>query len=128
MLPSRAERDPTMRDDDVRPYRERCAERRAELARALEQIVAYAAVTPDIEYVIVFGSYARGRTSPWSDLDLVVVRDAGPADLVDDIYRACGVPGDVIGVRTGDYPERLRDTPFGRTVLAEGRSCYARPA
>ena len=117
-----------MRDEDVRPYRERCAERRAELELALERIVAYAAATPDIASVIVFGSFARDRTSPWSDLDLVVVRDAGPTDLVDDIYRACGVPGDVIGVRTGDFPERLKATPFGLSVLAEGRSAYARPS
>lgn len=117
-----------MRDEDVRPYRVRCAERRAELACALERIVAYAAATPDISSVIVFGSYARDRTSPWSDLDLIVVRDAGPADLVDDVYRACGVLGDVIGVRTGDFPDRLKATPFGRSVLAEGWSAYARPA
>ncbi len=117
-----------MDDDDVRPYRDRCAERRADLERALERIVGFAARTPDIVRVIVFGSFARGQTSPWSDLDVVVVRDAGPPDLVDDIYRECGVPGDVIGVRAQDYPDRLRSTPFGRTILSEGRSYYARSA
>ena len=117
----------SMREDEIRPDRDRCAERRAELTSALERVIAYAAATPDIARVIVFGSYARERTSPWSDLDLVVVRDGGsPPDLVDDIYRACGVPGDVIGMRASDYPERLRATPFGETILREGRSCYAR--
>ena len=115
-------------DGELRPYRERCSQRRAELANALERIVAYAKTTADISRVIVFGSYARDRTSPWSDLDLVVVRDEGPCDLVDDIYRACGVPGDVIGLRTHDYPRRLETTPFGRAILTDGKSVYARPA
>jgi HEPN domain-containing protein len=55
--------------------------------------VSYAAGTSNIARVVVFGSYARDRISPWSDLDLLIVRDGGPADLVDDIivpapYRA----------------------------------------
>jgi len=112
---------------ELRPYRERCATRRVELDAALARIVAYAARTPDIARVVVFGSYARDRTSPWSDLDLVIVRDGGPPDLVDDVYRVCGVPGDAIGMRTADFPERLRMTPLGRTIIAEGTSVYARP-
>jgi len=112
---------------ELRPYRERCATRRAELDAALARIVVYAARTPDIARVVVFGSYARDRTSPWSDLDLVIVRDGGPPDLVDDVYRVCGVPGDAIGMRTTDFPELLRTTPLGRTIIAEGTSVYARP-
>lgn len=94
----------------------------------LERVVDYARRTPDIANIVVFGSYARDRVSPWSDLDLVVVRDGGPADLVDDLYRECGIPGDVVGVATADYPTRLQTTPFGRTLLAEGHVVYARPA
>jgi predicted nucleotidyltransferase len=114
--------------DEVRPYRERCAHRREELSLALERVVDYARRTPEIARVVVFGSYARDRVSPWSDLDLVVVRDDGPDDLVDDLYRACGIPGDVIGVVTADFPARLETTPFGRTILAEGHVVYARSA
>ncbi len=117
-----------MRDDEIRPYRERCAERHAELVDALARIVAFAERTPDVARVVVFGSFARNSVSPWSDLDILVVRDGGPPDMVDDIYRACGVPGDVIGVRTTDYPGRVATSPFGRDLLADGRSVYARPA
>jgi predicted nucleotidyltransferase len=93
---------------------------------ALERVVDYARRTPDIACVLVFGSYARDRISPWSDLDLLVVRDGGPADLVDDVYRACTIPGDAIGIATTDYPGRLQATPFGRTIVTEGRVVYAR--
>jgi predicted nucleotidyltransferase len=89
-----------------------------ELGSALDRNVVYAARMLDIARVIVFGSFARERTSAFRDLDVVIVRDAGPPDLV---------PGDVIGIRTADFPTRLEATPFGRTILREGRSCFARP-
>jgi len=117
-----------MPEDEIEPYRARCSRRRAELDEALARIVAFAGTTPDIERIIVFGSYARERTAPGSDLDLLVVRDGGPVDLVDDVYRACGVPGDALGIRTEAFPAQLEETPFGRTILAEGRVAYARPA
>jgi predicted nucleotidyltransferase len=99
--------------------------RRRDLDAALARLVQTCHGFPDVQRVIVFGSYARDRISPWSDLDVLVVRDAGPPDLVDDLYRASS-GGDIIGIRSPDFPARLMATPFGRTILAQGREVYAR--
>jgi hypothetical protein len=106
-------------------YAERCSRRRRELDAAVDRLVAVCRTLPDVRRLIVFGSYARGRTSPWSDLDVLVVRDGGPPDLVDDVYRMGG-GADIIGIRTADFPIRLQASPFGRTILADGREVYAR--
>jgi hypothetical protein len=55
----------------------------------------------------------------------VSVTDGGPPDLVDDDYRMGG-GADIIGIRTADFPIRLQASPFGRTILADGREVYAR--
>ena len=53
------------------------SERRAEycetLARALERIVAHLAEMPEVERVILFGSYAAGQRDLFTDLDLLAV-------------------------------------------------------
>ncbi|MBC5798495.1 MAG: nucleotidyltransferase domain-containing protein [Candidatus Eremiobacteraeota bacterium] len=113
-------------------YAERCRRRRAELTRRLDDFVAYCRAKPDIAVVVVFGSYARNRISPWSDLDVLVVRDAAPdarrLDLVDDLYRESRLGSDIIAVPTSRFPEGLKATPFGRDILSDGMTVYARPA
>jgi hypothetical protein len=47
--------------------------------------------------------------------------------LVDDLYRMGG-GGDIIGVRSRDFPDRLIASPFGRTIIEQGREVYARAA
>ena len=53
------------------------ARRRAEyaksLARALHECVARLSAMPEVEKVILFGSYASGRNDLFTDLDLLVV-------------------------------------------------------
>lgn len=114
------------------PYAERCARRKVELAAGLERFLTYCRTRDDIAAVYVFGSYARDAVSPWSDIDVLVVRDA-PADatrleLVEDLYRDGHLGGDIVAVPTARYPDGLRATPFGRTLLAEGVCMHARPA
>lgn len=64
-------------------YEQRCRERRALLDQALS--VAVARERSDIVRLIVFGSYARGSISAWSDLDLLVVSDDDSVAAVDAI-------------------------------------------
>jgi len=76
----------------------------------------------------VFGSYARDGVSPWSDIDVLVVRDA-PADsrsidMVDDLYRSGGLGGDIVTVASAHYPRGLEAMPFGKTILAEGVAAW----
>ena len=52
--------------------------------RFVERLEDLRAVAPSVELVVLFGSVARGRSRPDSDLD-VAVRCDGPADL-DALY------------------------------------------
>jgi predicted nucleotidyltransferase len=52
--------------------------------RLAERLEDLRAVAPSVELVVLFGSVARGRSRPDSDLD-VAVRCDGPADL-DALY------------------------------------------
>lgn len=106
-------------------YEQRCRERRALLDQALS--VAVARERSDIVRLIVFGSYARGSTSAWSDLDLLVVSDDDSVAAVDAINAAARY-GDVLGMRAQDAQARLAATPLGRTIAGEGIVVYARHA
>lgn len=49
---------------------------RAELLRTeLNRLVSWLATTYGAREIILFGSMASGRIGPWSDLDLVVVKE-----------------------------------------------------
>lgn len=113
-------------------YAERCARRKAELTAGLERFVTYCRAREDVAAVYVFGSYARDAISPWSDVDVLVVRDAPPnatrRELLEDLYAEGQLDGDIVAVPTSRYPDGLRATPFGRTILAEGIRIHACPA
>ena len=97
----------------------------AVLAEVIRRVVQVA----QPEKIILFGSAARGRMGPHSDLDLLVVRAGVDAlDLMGDIYlnlRGVGAAVDAI-VASPDDLERYRDS-YGmviREALREGRVVY----
>jgi predicted nucleotidyltransferase len=82
--------------------------------------------------IILFGSYARGTSTPTSDIDLLVIKDDvdSPRDEAGKIYRALAdlkVPVDVVVVRSRDV-DRYRGLvgTVLRPALSEGRMIYAR--
>ena len=100
----------------------------AELQRIVRLIVAR--VDPDV--VIVFGSYAKGRQTPTSDLDLFVVMNTilPMSKRTRDIRATLStmlVPIDV-HVYTPEEVEALEKQPFSfvRRVLRSGRTLYRR--
>jgi predicted nucleotidyltransferase len=104
------------------------AQRRAEYAealdRALSKIVAHLANMPEVEQVILFGSYAAGRRDLFTDLDLLVVMSS-EQDFVRrtaELYQqvAAGVDLDLL-VYTPEEFERLRQRGFVRQALETGR-------
>lgn len=110
----------------------RAAYQRA-LKRALEQLTAHLRADPTVQKVILFGSYARGRRDLRTDLDVLVVKETS-LDFVDrvvEMYRLIGgrlgVDADIL-VYTPDEWVRMRDTPFGRRILEEGRVLYEKRA
>ncbi len=104
------------------------AQRRAEYAealdRALSKIVAHLANMPEVEQVILFGSYAAGRRDLFTDLDLLVVMSS-EQDFVRrtaELYQqvAAGVDLDLL-VYTPEEFERLRQHGVVRQALETGR-------
>lgn len=99
-----------------------------ELARVLERLVA--ALRP--EQVWVFGSTARGETTPDSDVDLLVVVSESnePSHRrAQAAYRAVGrhsISLDILVMTREEFDRRARAlASLPATVLREGKCLYA---
>jgi len=107
----------------------RCEARARTLDAALRQFVAAVRTMSGVHAIYVFGSFAEGNVGPYSDLDLLVVRETaltGPergADLV--IEAKLDIPCDLVVVTPSEYRDRLPNTSFGRTILASARMAHA---
>ncbi len=112
-------------------YDDRCKQRKAQLTADLAEFVAYCSTQPNVVRIVAFGSFARNRVTPWSDLDLLIVSDGDthPPLLVDDLHvRGPAVAADLIGIRLEDFPGALERSPFGTEILRDGFEVYARSA
>lgn len=107
------------------------AEYVAALDRAVDLITAGLAPLPEVELVVLFGSYAGGRRDLFTDLDLLVVMRTEE----EFVHRSAalrraipvGVDLDVL-VYTPEEFARLSDHGFVRHALATGRVLYAKDA
>jgi predicted nucleotidyltransferase len=94
----------------------------AELERIVPQLPGLG-----VRQAILFGSLARGDAGGGSDLDLILVADSGQPFLERGAaaYRALApaIAMDIL-VYTPDEFEAMRDRPFLRRALAEGRVLY----
>lgn len=84
------------------------------------------------EKIILFGSYAWGKPTKDSDLDLLIIMRSNerPIKRAASIRKACRdgyVPMDLI-VRTPDEIQKRLDIgdPFIKKILSEGKMVYAR--
>jgi predicted nucleotidyltransferase len=97
------------------------------LEHALEEIVARLAGMPEVERVMLFGSYAAGRRDLFTDLDLLVVMtsDQDFVHRTAELYRrvAQDVDMDLI-VYTPEEFEAQRNRGFVRRALETGRVLY----
>jgi predicted nucleotidyltransferase len=109
------------------------ARRRAEYSEALDHalntVVSRLAAMPQVERVILFGSYAAGRRDLFTDLDLLVVM-ASEQDFVQrtaELYRQLGVDVDLdLLVYTPEEFARQRRRGFVRQALKTGKVLYER--
>ncbi len=81
--------------------------------------------------IILFGSYARNKANPDSDIDVLVVMPEGvhcrrTAQLLYRQIKGLGVPFDIL-VATPNALEKHKDNIglIYRTVLKQGREIYA---
>lgn len=75
-----------------------------------------------VEKISLFGSYARGRSDLFTDLDILIVMKTEKSfvDRLTDIYPLLALPVDAdILCYTPKEVERLKDKGFLKKILAE---------
>jgi predicted nucleotidyltransferase len=107
------------------------AQRRIEygtaLDRAFSRIIAHLASLPEVERVILFGSYAAGRRDLFTDLDLLVVMASkqGFVQRTAELYRQLDVDIDMdLLAYTPEEFKRQRDHGLVRQALKTGKVVY----
>lgn len=97
------------------------------LDKALENIKQCLSEMPEVQKVILFGSYTIGRRDLFTDLDLIVIM-VSDKDLVHrtaDLYQKLQVSVDLdLLVYTPDEFESKRNSPFLRYALKSGQVLY----
>lgn len=100
------------------------------LERELRRIVRRLKVL-GAEKIILFGSYARGRTDAFTDLDLIVIMRTEAPYLARTayVYRqlAPRVAADILVYTPAEW-EQMQARPFIKKALAEGRVLYEKAA
>lgn len=97
------------------------------LSRPLRDVVrAAAAATPGLELAIIFGSMARGKAGPASDLDVAVLGQVDAFELAGRLSLATGREIDVVDLASAPIPlldAIIRDgiVAFERERGVEGR-------
>ena len=100
--------------------------------RTLEDIVRRVVEVARPEKIILFGSAARGRMGPNSDVDLLIIKEGADAlDLMARIYEnlhGADAAVDAI-VATPEDVERFKDSHalVFKSALREGRVIYESP-
>ena len=94
------------------------------LERALAKIVAHLSSRPEVERIVLFGSYSAGRRDLFTDLDLLVVMSS-KLDFVSrtaELYRQIGVDVDLdMLVYTPEEFEQQRQKGFIQRILGTGQ-------
>jgi len=95
----------------------------AALWKAVEVLKGF----PGVKQVILFGSYARGRRDLFTDLDFLVVMESD-LDFLSRLAllrQALALPVDFdLLAYTPQELERLKDRPFFKKALQEGKVLY----
>lgn len=71
-----------------------------------------------IKLAILFGSYAKGRQTAASDIDLFVVVDGDKGRLYHEIHKGLNIANLQLHLYTKDEYEKMRGSPFMKEVEA----------
>jgi len=110
---------------------QRRAQHRQALKQGLEQAVARLSRLPEVERIILFGSYRKGRRDLFTDLDLLVVIDSpdNPVTRTARLYRHLGgaikVDFDLVTFSPQEFKENQKSS-FLKRILGEGEVIYER--
>ncbi len=97
------------------------------LDRSLDRVLEQLAGMPEVERVILFGSYADGRRDLFTDIDLLVVMTS-TQDFVTrtaELYQRLDITVDMdLVVYTPEELERQKQSSFIKHVLKTGKVVY----
>jgi len=106
---------------------ERKEQRRQALERTLPRLVQQLKALGALK-VILFGSFARGDTGRWSDLDIIAVMPCSLSshEWTRRIYAEVdrGIACDILAYNETDLQEMLSASRFMRRALKEGKVLY----
>jgi predicted nucleotidyltransferase len=100
------------------------------LQSEIESITAQLIAKYKPEKIILFGSAARGETTPDSDVDLLIIKQDTPHYGADRIMEVSGliersVPVDFLVYRPDEFERRRgMGDPFIELILQEGKVLY----
>ncbi len=99
---------------------------------AIRAVVRHIAGRFSPEAIILFGSYAYGKPTPWSDVDLLVVMETPKGELETAMEIIESLPPTLFSVdilardpKTIDHRKALGDA-FMREITSKGQTLYAR--
>ena len=111
----------------LRDIRERKEKRRKALEQNLPSIVEQLKALGALK-VILFGSFVRGDTGPWSDLDIIAIMPPcmSGREWIRKIYTEVerGIACDILAYNERDLQEMLPTSRFLRYALKEGKVIY----
>ena len=88
-----------------------------DLREAVKKATDLLSAMPEVRWVSLFGSYARGRQDLFTDLDLLVIMDtqAGVMERLQRLYSLLALPVDydVVCYTPGEW-EKIQHQPFWR--------------
>jgi len=111
----------------LRNIRERKEKRRKALEQNLPSIVEQLKALGALK-VILFGSFVRGDTGLWSDLDIIAIMPPcmSGREWIRKIYTEVerGIACDILVYNERDLQEMLPTSRFLRHILKEGKVIY----
>ena len=113
---------------------QRASARRVALDDAVARLKQALPELPQVQGVLIFGSYVRGDIGPESDLDLIFVQETDQpliergAELREALFPILGVPYDLIVYTPEEYQTFTREWPFAAQARNEGIWLDARPS
>lgn len=97
------------------------------LEESLDKVVRTLSPMPEVERIILFGSFARGRRDLLTDLDILVVMQTELPfiERLKFLYQTLDLPVDAdIICYTPEEFEALKEGPFLKKALKEGIVLY----
>lgn len=97
------------------------------LEESLNHLVQVLSAMPEVERIVLFGSYARGRRDLLTDLDVLVVMrtDLPSLERSKLLYQILALPVDLdLLCYTPEEMTRMGGSPFLRAILKEGIVVY----